>query len=120
MTLLEDEDGANRVEQILRSEEVLIPFLAALEIYYISVQERSEDEAEQRLQLLKQLPSTWLNTVEDDVLIAAGRLKARLRLSLADALIAGFASSRQAILVHKDPEFEAATDVRQERLPYKR
>lgn len=41
-------------------------------------------------------------------------------LSLADALIAGIASQLRAILVHKDPEFEAlngAVDL--EALPYK-
>jgi len=53
-------------------------------------------------------------------LLTAARLKARFRVSFADALIAAFAVRSSAILVHKDPEFEALADkVLQEPLPYK-
>ena len=41
-------------------------------------------------------------------------------LSLADAIIAAFAIQQGAILLHKDPEFEALTgQVSLEALPYK-
>ena len=119
-TLIEDEPGAERVEALLRSEDVLIPAVAGLEVYYVTCQERTEDEADRRLALVRQLPARWLDQLTDPVLVAAGRLKAVHRLSLADAIIAGFALSAGAVLVHKDPEYEAiATQVRQERLPYK-
>jgi len=115
--LIEDEPGADRVEALLRGEAVLIPAVAGLEVYYVTCQERGEDEADRRLSLIRQLPARWLDQFDERVLIAAGRLKARI--SLADAIIAGFASTAGAILVHKDPEYEAiAAEVQQERLPY--
>lgn len=120
MALIEDEPGADRVDGLLRSERILLPFLVGLETYYVTLQERSEDEADRRLALIRQLPAVWLDQVGDEMLVLAGRLKARHRLSLADALIAAFAVHAGAILVHKDPEFEAVAHlVPQERLPYK-
>lgn len=120
LTLLEDEEGAQRVETLLRREEVLFPFLALLETYYITLQEQTEDLADQRYALLKQLPEAILWSVDEPTLLTAGRLKAAHRLSLADALIAAFAVQQQAILVHKDPEMEALIDtVKMEILPYK-
>ena len=121
LTLLEDEEGAQRVETLLRREEVLFPFLALLETYYITLQEHTEDVADQRYALLKQLPKEILWSVDEPTLLTAGRLKAAHRLSLADALIAAFAVQHQAILVHKDPEMAALKDaVEMEFLPYKK
>lgn len=120
LTLLEDEEGAQRVETLLRREEVLFPFLALLETYYITLQEQTEDLADQRYALLKQLPKAILWNVDEPTLITAGRFKAAHRLSLADALIAAFAVQHQAILVHKDPEMAALQGaVKMEILPYK-
>jgi predicted nucleic acid-binding protein len=120
LALIEDEPGADRVEDLLRAAVVLLPFVVGLEVSYISAQERSADEADRRLALLRRLPVHWLASVPDTVLVTAGMLKAQHRLSLADALIAAFAADAGAILVHKDPEYEAlAAAVRQERLPYK-
>ena len=120
LTLLEDEEGAQRVETLLRREEVLFPFLALLETYYITLQEQTEDLADQRYALLKQLPEAILWSVDEPTLLIAGRLKAAHRLSLADALIAAFAVQQQATLVHKDPEMAALQGVvKMEILPYK-
>jgi predicted nucleic acid-binding protein len=105
-SFLEDEAGADRVEDLLRTQKVYLPWVALLEVHYVSRQERGEDVANGRLALLKTL--------------LAWRFKAHNRLSLADALIAGLASQLSAVLVHKDPEFEAlnsALDL--EALPYK-
>lgn len=119
LTLLEDEDGAERVETLLRQEQVLLPFLVLLETYYISLQERSEAIADRRYALLKQLPATILWNMDEPTMLAAARFKARHHISLADTLIAAFALRQEAILVHKDPEFEAlATSIQQEALPY--
>lgn len=121
LTLLEDENGAERVETLLRQEEILLPFLVLLETYYITLQEQSEDVADKRYALLKQLPATILWNVDEPTLLTAGRLKAAHRLSLADALIAAFAVRQEAYLVHKDPEMAALADsVRMETLPFKK
>jgi predicted nucleic acid-binding protein len=120
LALMEDEDGADRVEEILRGGEVLLPFPVLLETYYITLQERSEPVADERYALLRYLSATEIWSVDEPTLLTAARLKARFRVSFADALIAAFAVRSSAVLVHKDPEFEALADqVRQEPLPYK-
>ncbi len=119
LTLIEDEPGADRVDELVRSGRVMLPFMAALETYYITLREAGEDEAERRLFLLRQLPARWMDRVGEEVLVTAGQFKARYRISLADSLIAALAVEAGAILVHKDPEYELLTDLPQERLPYK-
>lgn len=117
---MEDEAGADRVEEILRVGEVILPFSVLLEVYYITLQEQSEQVADERYALLRSLPVTEIWEVEEPVLLAAARLKARHRLSFADSLIAAFALRYGAVLVHKDPEYESLGDiVPQEILPYK-
>lgn len=121
LTLLEDEDGAQRVETLLRQEDILLPFVVLLETYYITLQEQTEDVADKRYALLKQLPGDILWQVDEPTLLIAGRLKVAHHLSLADALIAAFAMRHQAILVHKDPEMAVLAEfVQLETLPYKR
>lgn len=119
LTLIEDERGADRVEDLLRHATVLLPFVAGLETYCITLWERGEDEADRRLFLLRQLPVRWLDAVNDAVLVMAGRFKAEHRLSFADCLVAAFAADAGAVLVHKDPEYEPLSGLRQERLQYK-
>ena len=120
LTFLEDEPGAQRVEQILREEKVIIPFLALLETYYISLQETAEATADTRYALLKHLPATFLYDIDEPTMLTAARFKAFHRLSLADAIIAAFAVRERAVLVHKDPEYEPlAKHVKQEILPHK-
>lgn len=121
MSLIEDEEGAERVEQVLREEEVCLPWLVLLEAAYITRQEQGEDEANRRYALIKQLPVTILWQVDEPILLTAARFKASFHLSLADAIIAACAYSQEATLIHKDPEFEALQGrLRLESLEYKR
>lgn len=118
--LLEDEAGADRVESLLRTETIYLPWVALLEVHYVSLQERGEDVANFRLALLKKLSAEIVWQHDEPALLLASRFKARHRLSLADALVAGIAGRLNAVLVHKDPELEAldgAVDL--EALPYK-
>ena len=120
LTLIEDEQGAERVDQILQTERVWIPWLVLLEVNYITRQERGEAEADRRYALIKQLPVTILWDVDEPALLTAARLKASYRLSLADAVIAAFAMRMNAVLLHKDPEYEAlAGQISLEALPNK-
>jgi predicted nucleic acid-binding protein len=120
LTLIEDEAGADRVEQVLRQGQVLLPWVTLLETYYISQQERDQAEAERRYALAKQLPATILWGMDEPILFTAARLKAAHRLSLADAIIAAFSIRENATLLHKDPEFEVlAGQLLLEALPYK-
>ncbi len=119
-TLVEDEPGAERVEEVLKTERVWLPWLVLLELAYVTRQERGEAEAEYRYALAKTLPATVLWDADEPTLLTAARFKASYRVSLADAIIAAVAVRRGAVLLHKDPEYEAlAVEMALEALPYK-
>lgn len=120
LTLIEDEAGAAHVEEVLRTRSVIIPWMSVLEVAYITQQERGVAEAERRYARIKALPVTLGWQMDEATLLTAARLKAVHRLSLADTIIAACAMRANAILLHKDPEYEALTEqVRLEALPYK-
>ena len=94
--------------------------MCSLEVMYITQQERGVAKAERRYALLKALPVTHLWELEEALLLTAARLKATYRLSLADTIIAACAIRERAILLHKDPQYDAlAGQVQLEALPYK-
>ncbi len=120
LTLIEDEEGADRVQEVLEEGHSILPWLALMEMYYITQQERGQAEADHRYALVRQLPAEILWQMDEPLVLTAARFKAEHRLSLADAIIAAVARRRGAVLLHKDPEFEAlAEQVRLEALPYK-
>ena len=120
LTLIENEPGADRVEQVLKEANVLIASIALTEVYYISLQECGSDEADLRYALLKNLDTQILWSLEEPVILTAARFKASHRLSLADSIIAAFAFQHGATLLHKDPEFQAlGSQVQLEPLPFK-
>jgi predicted nucleic acid-binding protein len=124
LTLIEDEAGADKVQELLEKAQagevvVLVSFMSFMEVYYITLQERGEDEAQERVNLMASLPVLRVESTET-LGILAGRLKADHRLSVADAWIAALAKERDATLVHKDPEFEQVEGmIKVLKLPYK-
>jgi len=124
LTLIEDEAGSDAVQQILEQTQagevvVFVSFMSFMEVYYITLQERDEGEARERVNLIAALPVLRMESTESLNILAA-ELKAMHRLSVADAWIAALAKEREATLVHKDPEFkqvEGEIDVLE--LPYK-
>ena len=123
-TLIEDEAGADRVQELLEQARageivVLVSFMSYMEVYYITLQERDENEARARLNLMAALPGLRVDSTAALGLLA-GELKAKHRLSVADAWIAALARERNATLVHKDPEFEQVeATLKMLKLPYK-
>ncbi len=123
LCLKENEPGASEVETILREqgkkETVFISFMSVMELAYILEQEQGETAAHRGILQLKQLP---IHIVESDepLGLAAARIKAGHKLSVADAWIAATAERLGATLVHKDPEFEPlAKLIRLKALPWK-
>jgi predicted nucleic acid-binding protein len=121
LALIENEEGAERVESLIRDEVTLVPFLSILELHYITLQERGQAEADRRYALLKQLPCKILWHLDEPLVLTASRFKAGHKISLADAMISAFAHRHGAVLVHKDPEYEALAEeeLELEALPYK-
>jgi len=120
LTLIEDEPGADLVEHVLRHELTLLPWVTLMEVLYITHQERGQAEAERRYALIKQSTAKLLWDMDEPTLLQAARLKATYHLSLADAIVGAVAVRHSAILLHKDPEYEAlAGHLEMESLPYK-
>jgi ribonuclease VapC len=70
LTLIEDEAGADDVQALLEQAKrgevsLLVSFISFMEVYYISLQERGQEEAHERIQLMAALPiarrRSWLN-----------------------------------------------------------
>ena len=71
------------------------------------------------LAIIKSWPVKWIHS-SDELCLSAGMLKAQYRISFADAFIAATAIHADALLIHKDPEFETLKAIlRMEILPYK-
>ena len=125
VTLIEDAAGADDVQALLEQAKrgevsLLVSFISFMEVYYISLQERGQEEAHERVQLMAALPVSRVESTET-LAVLAGQFKAVHRLSVADAWIAALAQERDATLVHKDPEFEQIeANVKVLKLPYKR
>ncbi len=124
LALFEDEPGAEIVQKLLeraKKGEIVIfaSFVSFTEIFYITLREKGEEEAKRRIKLMNTLAMTRVESSQELGLIA-GKLKATQRVSFADTWIAGTAIFYDAILVHKDPEFEQVkVKLKILKLPYK-
>jgi ribonuclease VapC len=124
LTLHDDEPGASEVEAILvksgSEHKVWISFISLMEFSYILQQKVGIEKARSSYAQLKQLPLMVVENDESLGLMAAS-LKAVNKLSLADSWIAATAQKLNAILVHKDPEFEGLSKlIKLHSLPYKK
>ena len=125
LALIEDEPGAETVQKLLERANkggivIFTSFVSFTEIFYITLREKGEKEAKRRVQLMNALAMTRVESSQELGLIA-GRLKSTYRLSFADTWIAATAIFYDAILVHKDPEFEQLKDkLEMLQLPYKK
>ena len=124
LAYIEDEQGSKEIENILmetldQRHELYISVISCIEVFYITHQEQDMTMAQERLQLLNDLPIIQESVRPNDIK-CIGELKANHFMSFADCCIAGLAKQKSAILIHKDPEFEQIEgSVEQLKLPYK-
>lgn len=121
----DQEEGADEVERLLDAArtgtcQIEACAISLMELYYVALQEKGEDEAAKLLALVKSWPVTWVYP-DERTLLQAGKIKAAYRLSVADAIIAAVAKLRHATLIHKDPELVTLhTEVSLLNLPFKK
>ena len=120
LALRGNERGADHVEGILEAARkgrgrVLLSFMTRMELLYTIERGDGEAAARDALRLVDSFPVEWI-TCEPEILQVAATLKARGGLSVADSWIAATAVTRNAILVHRDPEFASLRDIAQEPL----
>lgn len=125
LAYIENEDGADEIGTLLMNaldgtDEISILTVSCIEVYYISIQEQGDIIARDRLRLIEDLPIV-LESLDEKLIRIIGDFKATKAMSFADSCIAGLAKFKNAILVHKDPEFEQIEDdVKQYKLKYKK
>jgi predicted nucleic acid-binding protein len=124
LTYIEDEEGSEYVESLLiRAEKgeviIYVAFVSLMEVFYITAKEKDESEAMDRVKLIQSLSVSIVESNES-LNISAGSLKAKNRISVADAYVVAVCQEHNGILVHKDPEFEKILPkVKEFRLLYK-
>jgi predicted nucleic acid-binding protein len=124
-TFTDQEDGADEVERLLGAAQtnkcqLEVCSISLMELYYITLREKGEEQAAKLIALVKSWPVVWVYP-DEKTLLQAAKLKATYRLSVADALVIAVAKLHRATLVHKDPEFEAvAGDLAFLSLPFKK
>ncbi len=122
LTLRDDEPGAQRVADILRMGQhkqvkCFGCFITLMEVLYRVWRDEGESQGKLAYEQCLALPMEWIHECPE-LLLKSAEIKATNPLSLADAWIAASGALQGAVLVHKDPEFQAL-DVDQEILPLK-
>jgi predicted nucleic acid-binding protein len=124
ITFLEKEDGYEKVKSLLvdaidNNVELFASVVTLIEVYYIAVQELGEQAARERMSYIRELKIEFC-AIDTESVFRIGMLKANYKMSFADCCIAGLAIEKNAVLLHKDPEFEQViSSVKQLPLPYK-
>ncbi len=118
LTMFDNEEGADIVENILRKKDILLPSIVLYEVFYITIGRKNIETAEKRYGMLKSIDAKHISDLSEPVLLKGGEFKANYQISLADSIIAAYAFVYNATLIHKDPEYESLTMIKQVKLPY--
>lgn len=105
IALLEDEPGAEAVEELLQepTNRCLIFAISACEIYYDFLRRGNKEDAESLEPIFTEYGLTLLGELPSDLWKAAGRLKAQWkRVSLADCFALALAIRERGTLVTSD------------------
>ena len=108
---LENETFSPKVEKLLkqaRQGKIRI-YLHAIhlgEVYYITLREQGQDIADLAYARIKAFPLQYIDTIDDEMLRTAARLKANYSISYADAFAAALALIHGSSLLTGDPEYK--------------
>ena len=106
LTLRDDENGADQVAELMYQaqngkSQCFACFLSLMEIFYRVWKDENEQAGRLAYEECQSLPVKWVHETKS-LLEKSAEIKAKNRLSLADAWIAASAMQEGAILVHKD------------------
>ncbi len=123
LCLRDDEAGAAEVSALLEAaakggEACFGCFMSLMEVLYRVWKDEGEAAGRTAYAQCQALPILWLHESPTLLERAAG-IKATTPLSVADAWIAAAALEAEALLIHKDPEFERVQGLRHQPLPYR-
>ena len=107
LAYLHGEEGGKLLDLVW--ETSAIPFMAMSELYYVTWQRGGKAEADRAYGLVKGWDVPF-HLPDERIILSAARFKVLYRLGIADSYIAAFALINQAVLLTKDPDFEAAVE----------
>lgn len=110
ISYLENEQGADRIEELLykaKKEElhILMSIINWGEVYYSIFRSKGEDRAEDALIVIKQLPIEIVD-VDKDMVYQASRFKGKYRIAFGDCFAAALACKRNCKVITGDKEFK--------------
>lgn len=107
IALTDGEAGAEEVVAALDNPASIIPWIALLELHYVTSRRHGLPTADLRYAMLTQVPASVHWEVSEALVHTASRFKSGHRISLADALVAAHAKLAGLRVMHKGPHFEA-------------
>jgi predicted nucleic acid-binding protein len=110
MSYLQGEPSAEKVaDMIADAHEEDVPLLMSVvnagEVWYIIARRTSEADADRSIRQLKQLGIEMVDA-DWEIAHAAGKFKAKNKMSFADCFAAALAKQKKALLLTGDPEFK--------------
>ncbi len=117
---LNDEEGADQVGEILKGArsgemEVYMHVVNLGEIFYLTMRQGDEALAYKVYGTVRRYPVTFIEDLSEDLLLTAGRFKAKNAIAYTDTFAAATAKLKDAVLVTGDPEYkplEGEIDIR--------
>lgn len=111
LTWSQDEAGASEIEAYFKEAmdggvTLHASFVSLTELEYIATQKYGASRAKELLESVENKPVSWHQS-DKALCSAAAKLKAAHHISFADSFVAATAKRFDAVLVHKDPEFDA-------------
>ena len=107
IAFLADEEGAGKVEGILKEAEkgkckLFMNRINLLEVFYGVYREEGKEKAEEVLERILKLPIKIIKIIKSKVFKAAGRLKATYKISLADSIALAETFTKKALILTAD------------------
>ena len=108
---LENERFADRIERLLKqarkgTANLYLHALHLGEVYYITLREQGSHLADLAYARIKAFPLTFIDHIDEELLITAATLKANFPISYADAFAAALAKIKNCALLSGDPELK--------------
>jgi predicted nucleic acid-binding protein len=109
---LENELFSGRMERLLKQARkgdcrLYLHAIHLGEVYYITLREQGQNSADLAYSRIKAFPLTFVDHINENLLITAGTLKATYPISYADSFAAALAKIHECFLLSGDPEFKA-------------
>ena len=108
---LENEHFADRIEKLLKQAKngeasLYLHALHLGEVYYITLREQGTHLADLAYSRIKAFPLTFIDQIDEELLLTAATLKANFPISYADSFAAALAKIKNCALLSGDPELK--------------